>query len=183
MTDESLPIEERRAAFREHNRLSQPALDDDGRMAHFETGAVEHDYRQMHTAPGPDEFGMHELDRHAPDIYTHPQYYMHGDEHYPESMAAARRVQGRPDAKVSVYRAVPPGVTQVHPGDWVSPSRTYAQSHGKHADDPSQDWHVLRINARAADVKWDGNDINEFGYHGEPREAMVRKPPKKGWPD
>lgn len=179
MMDESLPIEERRAAFREHNR----AVAENSRTDHFETGAQDHDYRGMHTAPGPDEPGIHEMDVHAPDIYDKPHYYMHSDVGYPESIAAAQRVRGRPDAKVTVYRAVPPGVTEIHPGDWVTPSKQYAQQHAKHSDDPSQDWHILRTTAPAEHVRWDGNDVNEHGYHGPRKTGMVSKPPKKGWPD
>ncbi len=183
ISDHSHSVEHRRAAFREFNRRNAPQPEP-SRTEYFTAGATEHDYRQMHTAPGPDETGMHELDHHANDIYTHPQYYIHSDDGtYQESMAAARRVQGRPDARVKVYRAAPPGVTQINPGDWVSPSKRYAAQHGKHHDDGSQDWPIISTVARAEHVKWDGNDINEFGYHGPPKTGMVSKPPKKGWPE
>jgi hypothetical protein len=72
-------------------------------------------YQGQHAAPGRFENApLHDLTQVFPsDIYTRPHNYgSMSPEHY-ESHAVASSVRGKPDAQVTVYRAVP----KVHPDD------------------------------------------------------------------
>lgn len=125
------------------------------------------DYRGSHQ-PDLSEaaVGFHEADRLYTGVYGHPEWYGHGDPAVDrETIAQMRRARGNPDAQVTIHRAVPPGVTAINPGDWVSPSRGYAAQHGMHPTDPSQDWPVLSRTVPARHVReGSGNSIHEWGY-------------------
>lgn len=122
------------------------------------------DYRGQHQAD-PDGPALHEAEVAYPDIHQHPEYYHHGGQAYDESMAAIRAARGKPDRPVTVYRAVPHGVKDINPGDWVSTSKAYATQHGMHAHDPKQDLPVISRKVPAKHLHTDGgNDVNEWGY-------------------
>jgi hypothetical protein len=60
-------------------------------------------------------------------------------------------------SKVTIYRGVPTGVTDIRPGDWVALSRSYAARHDRGGV-------VISKRVPAADVAWAGTDINEYYY-------------------
>ena len=124
------------------------------------------EYRGQHQ-PRPDGYAMHEASEAYPDVYEHPEYYRQGDTGYDDSLRVIRRTRGLPDAPVTIYRAVPHGVTTINPGDWVTTSKAYARQHGMHATDPKLDWPVISITGRARDLRTDGDDVNEWGYYPE----------------
>ena len=114
------------------------------------------------------------------DFYEHPEWYASTDTGDPEadratsqSLDAIFRLRGHPNRFVTIYRSSPKG-TRIGEGDWVSLSPTYARMSGKHPDDPSKDMPVHKKTVHARDVRWDGNDVNEFGYF--PHEAVPREP-------
>lgn len=80
-----------------------------------------------------------------------------------ESIAALRAAQGNPNAAVKVYRAGPPEATGLRAGDWVSPSRQYAEQHGE-AIYGAGNFKVIESTEHAADLFTDGNSVNEWGY-------------------
>ena len=66
--------------------------------------------------------------------------------------------------KIVIYRAVPNAVEEnaVRNGDWVTPSRKYAEYHIG-----LQDWEGGRVIEQEVDIDniwWNGDDINEWGY-------------------
>lgn len=66
--------------------------------------------------------------------------------------------------KIKIYRAVPADIKEgtVRNGDWITPSRSYAEYHIG-----LQDWTEGRVIEQEVDIDdiwWDGNDINEWGY-------------------
>lgn len=133
------------------------------------------DYRMQHQ-PDPDGAQMHDLSEAFPDIYTHPEYYHHGSEHYDRSIDVIMRTKGDPEARVRIYRAVPDRALGINAGNWVTPSKTYAAEHGAHPTDPAQDWPVISKLVYARDLRTEGNDVNEWGYfpltinaEGEPK--------------
>lgn len=132
-------------------------------------------YRGNHQPiDGQDAVGAHEVDKGFPDFYEHPEWYHHGGSQKQadrETTSALRSIRGNPDAQVTVYRAVPHGVTRINPGDWVSLSRSYAQGHGMHPDDPKQDMPVISMRVPARHVRESGvNSIHEWGYFpGKPQ--------------
>lgn len=102
------------------------------------------------------------------DIYQHPEWY--GDvssKSGRESWNAIRRARGNPDAKVTIYRAAPKG-TRIETGNWVTLSRTYAEDHAS-----VRDGNVVKKVVLASEVRWDGNDFNEFGYFPESPESRA----------
>ena len=142
-------------------------------------------YRGTHQ-PGAGTSPLHALDGTFPDVYDRPLDYTHesGSRADNEAVSAVRAVRGKPNATVPIYRAAPAGVTHINPGDWVTTSKTYAQSHARHPTDPAQDMPVHSAHVPAAHVRDAQNDILEFGYHGPaPVAVKTAQPPKKGWPD
>lgn len=121
------------------------------------------EYRGQHQ-PDPDGVPMHEAETAFPDVYAHPEYYHFGSAAYDRSLSLITRVKGDPGARVTVYRAVPPGVERINPGDWVTPSREYAELHAAQDDDPANDWPVVKRNVKARELLTEGNDVNEWGW-------------------
>ena len=97
-----------------------------------------------------------------PDFYTRPNIYTTGmpqaDE---ESVAVLRRIKDKPDAMVTIYRAVPKEINRINPGDWVTLSPSYADSH---LLSNLEEGHVISMKIPAKNLWFDGDSINEFGY-------------------
>lgn len=128
------------------------------------------DYRGSHQpfADGPALYDMTPM--WGEDVYSHPEWYAFGERepYYRETIRVFLSVRNRPDAEVTVYRAIPHGVPDgLHRGDWVALSRHLARQHGMHATDPAQDWPVISRIVKARDVMTGGSDIMEWGYFGE----------------
>ena len=58
--------------------------------------------------------------------------------------------------KITIYRGVPEGVTEIRPGDWVALSKDYAAAHDR--------GHVISMRVPLDDVAWAGTDKNEYYY-------------------
>lgn len=124
-------------------------------------------YKMSHQ-PDPDGAYSHDLSTTVSDFYKNPHYYHYGERSDKESVSALMAIRGKPDAEVTIYRAVPAHVKSIDPGNWVSFSRTYATEHGYgNAEDGSEDMPVISRKVRARDVRWEGNSVNEFGYFPE----------------
>jgi hypothetical protein len=85
-----------------------------------------------------------------------------------ESYRAIMAVRGKPDAEVTIYRAVPndPNITTINEGDFITLSPTYAKLHGasgygRSGDEPGK---IISQKVKVKDIYFDGNDVNEFGY-------------------
>ena len=137
-----------------------------GAGGRFGSGDGETDYHMSHTAPSTD-FGApgHDLGRLFPkDVYSKdgPRLY---STHYPkadkECFDAIHRMRGNPDAEVTVYRGVPSHVTDINPGDWVTPSRSYAEIH---VESNVPGGHVISRTVRAGDIYNDADSIAEWGW-------------------
>ncbi len=81
--------------------------------------------------------------------------------------AAISDIRGGNDrTRIVVYRAVPRGVKfdgLQSGGQWVSPSRTYAENHGRYRFGEGK-YRVIREAVHAENLWWDGNDAREWGY-------------------
>jgi DNA topoisomerase IB len=130
------------------------------------------DYRGNHQAPtdGP---SMDWLEESFPDFYEHPEYYLDYATDASDRVAnrqttrAIKKARGYPDNTITIYRAVPPGVDTINPGDWVTPSSEYAKKHGRHATDPEKDWPVISREVPAKELFTDGNSPHEWGWMPE----------------
>ena len=103
---------------------------------------------QRYYAPGPrfkdDEFGI--ANQQSYNIIT--------------------KVKNKPDAEVTMYRAVPKGIKNINEGDFVTLSPKYAELHSSSGYGRSGDevGNVISQKVKVKDLIWDANDVNEFGY-------------------
>lgn len=144
-------------------------------------------YRGGHQPPATGA-PLHDLlatDHFPRRVYSELQHYTHMSGQEPadkESMHAVSRYRGKPDAPVTVYRAAPHGVTHINPGDWVATSPSYAKQHAMREGTGQGDWPVHSAKVPAHTVRNGGNDIVEWGYHGDaPVPVTTKMPPKRGW--
>jgi hypothetical protein len=103
------------------------------------------------------------------DIFKHPDKYSQG---LPTSKESGKAIQtaiddirnGKKDVRIKVYRAVPTTVKEgkLRNGDWVTPSRRYAELHGDNRLEGK--YRIIEDEVPAGDLWWDSNDVNEWGY-------------------
>ena len=103
------------------------------------------------------------------DIFVHPDKYSQG---LPTSKESGKAIQtaiddirnGKKDVKVKVYRAVPTSVKEgkLRNGDWVTPSKRYAELHGSSRLEGK--YRIIEDEVPVSELWWDGNDVNEWGY-------------------
>lgn len=103
------------------------------------------------------------------DYFSHPERYSQDTPHGLESVKAINTAidaikNGEKDVKVKVYRAVPTSVKEgkLRNGDWVTPSKKYAEMHG--ANRLEGKYRIIEDEVPASQLWWDGNDANEFGF-------------------
>ncbi|UOF76779.1 coil containing protein [Caudoviricetes sp.] len=137
---------------------------------------VDSDHRMQHQAPNTKNGGVNLVDVRSsglvPDDYwTHPHWYLSSPEEkeaFREVTAALRRndsskdVDGSP-VSILVHRAVPKDVKdgEFRNGDWVSPSKAYAQLEGQNIP---EGYRIISQRVSLKDLYWDGNSIAEFGF-------------------
>lgn len=103
------------------------------------------------------------------DIFVHPDKYSQG---LPTSKESGKAIQaaiddirnGKKDVKVKVYRAVPASVKEgkLRNGDWVTPSKMYAELHGDNRLEGK--YRIIEAEVPVSELWWDSNDVNEWGY-------------------
>lgn len=103
------------------------------------------------------------------DYFSHPERYSQNTPHGLESMKAINEAieaikNGEKDVKVKVYRAVPTSVKEgkLRNGDWVTPSKKYAEMHGTNRLEGK--YRIIEDEVPVTQLWWDGNDANEFGF-------------------
>ena len=103
------------------------------------------------------------------DYFENPRAYGQNTIHGLESTKAIKTAldalkRGEKDVKVKVYRAVPTSIKEgkLRNGDWVTPSKTYADMHGNSRLEGK--YRIIEDEVPANQLWWDGNDANEFGF-------------------
>ncbi len=103
------------------------------------------------------------------DYFIHPERYSQNTPHGLESTRAIQSAlealkRGEKDVKVKVYRAVPTSVKEgkLRNGDWVTPSKKYAEMHGNNRLEGK--YRIIEDEVPVSELWWDGNDANEWGY-------------------
>lgn len=138
-------------------------------------------YRQAHRAPDERDAPLYDVTANGvypTDFYERSWQYL-SDPLEHDALPIVQGKRGRPDKPVLICRAVPKGVRDINPGDWVSIVKKYARLHGKHATDPAQDMPVICARAKARDLHTEGNSLLEWGYTGAaPLKATVVFRPK-----
>ena len=126
------------------------------------------DYAGQHRAPmrdsGAPAFNL-AGDIYPDDIYSSraAQYYGTGSEVMDrKTVGLLQSLRGKPDADVTIYRAVPKGVDKMNAGDWVTVNKQYAKDHGESA--LGGDFDIIEKKVKAKDIFTNGDSIHEFGY-------------------
>ena len=103
------------------------------------------------------------------DYFDNPRAYMNNTAYGLESAHVIKNAldaikNGEKDVKVKVYRAVPTSVKEgkLRNGDWVTPSKKYAEMHGDNRLEGK--YRIIEDEVPANQLWWDGNDVNEFGF-------------------
>lgn len=122
------------------------------------------EYQGYHKAPlatdyYPPIFNMNSM---MPGVYSNPHYYE--NTYLDEIMPILEMVRNDPFALIPVYRSVPKGMqSEINPGDWVTPTRSYAEMHGERFDDG---YDLLEEEVRAHTLLNEGNSLHEYGWLG-----------------
>lgn len=103
------------------------------------------------------------------DMYDHPEWYFQMNEKSSqESVSVLRKIRGKPNAEITIYRATPGN--KINRGDWVTLSRAYAEWHNQSQFDGKAN--ILEMNVKAKDIQFAGDDINEFGYFPQEKYSL-----------
>ena len=136
---------------------------------------VDTSYRMQHQPRSPD-MGAARLDDMTgggevfpDDIYSANglRYYGNPNNKFDrESYEIIQKARGNPDMEITIYRAVPKGVKDINSGDFVTPSKTYAEDHASYGYGPTgkDSGDVISKKVKVKDIYSEGNDLNEFGY-------------------
>lgn len=115
-----------------------------------------------------------------PDILDNPHYYTAFKSQLRSFWPTILKAQGKPGARIKVYRALPSQYDEFNRGDWVTLSYEYAKDHADRGNVSGDDAHVIEATVPASTVRWDGDDLMEWGYFGptvkgKSRTASTRK--------
>ena len=133
----------------------------------------ETDYRWQHQPSALYGAPAHDLSVLMSDqVYDSPHWYFSTHEPYSrEGLKIIQDIRGKPDAEVTIYRAVPAGVTEINPGDWVTQVQSYARIHGESniqrydIDGPiGPGFTILSRTVTAKELVWPGDSPVEFGW-------------------
>ena len=138
-------------------------------------------YRLSHRAPEQDDEDTNaRLDQvlhsevYPRDVLQHPDWY---GARYPEAIRQVRAAAtaGDPNRLVTIYRAVPIGVTRINTGDWVALSRSYANDESQRvAGDGSAAGNIITAQVLASSLYIEGI-LEEWGYQGPPIETRDQR--------
>ena len=103
------------------------------------------------------------------DFYTHGKYYEAGETYDSNAISIMQSLKNRPNASVTVYRAVSKDIKnpKINPGDWISTTKEYAKDHGE--SNLGGNYKIISQPVKARDIFTDGNSIHEFGYDPQPK--------------
>jgi len=122
-------------------------------------------YQGHHEAPLDAEYYppiFNLLGMYPSDVYANPEYYE--SSYLDEIMPIIMEARNNPFMEIPVYRSVPKGIqSEINPGDWVSPTRSYAEMHGERFDGG---YDLLEELVNAHDLLNEGNSLHEYGWLG-----------------
>lgn len=154
------PIAEKGLSMYEQGRLT-PGMKPVSEMA-------DTSYKGSHVAPNAETYGatLDNLTGIMPaDVYSSKGIRLYGINDPAidrEWFAAAYRAKNKPDADVTIWRAVPKGVKDINSGDWVTTSQTYAKNHGENTLNGEYD--LISSKVKANTLSSEGYPY-EFGYN------------------
>jgi hypothetical protein len=132
-------------------------------------------YRGSHKAPQADGYAKSAdslAGIYPDDVYSDDagRLYGHGDKSLDdESARVVRRLKGKPDEPVRIFRAVPEIADDaISPGDWVTINKQYAKQHGEST--LGGNYKIVSAVVPARHIFNDGNSIHEWGYDPKPKK-------------
>lgn len=94
-------------------------------------------------------------------FYKKPQDFMNmNDVGMKESFNILLKIKNKPNASITIYRATTGN--EINNGDWISLSKDYAKEHNRNSLDNKGN--IVKIQVKAKDIRFAGDDIREFGY-------------------
>lgn len=110
------------------------------------------------------------------DFYSTMHQYHYGEANDDEAFYLISLKHNHPNSPVWVYRAIPSDVkaTDINPGDWVTPVRSYAKEHGD--DNLNGKYKIVKQKVYARDLFTSGDSVLEWGYDPQPldRDALLQ---------
>lgn len=154
------------------------------KQMHMAEGGSDDEYRGEHTAPGP-HYGAPLHDVSSGGMYPADFYGNNGRRYYAnegwdfdnDAYNKVTRVKNKPNAMVSIHRAVPTSVYKealkkeaplkhmIRKGDWVAINKEYARAHGESV--LNGDYKIASMRVPAKHVWTNADSIHEWGYHPE----------------
>jgi hypothetical protein len=149
-------------------------------------GPKQADYRGRHLSPDKESGApLHEVNSNG--IYPDDVYSPKGLRYYGTATSDAmdrkafeliQSMRGKPDATVTIYRAVPTNIEQsamqINPNDWVTISKDYAKYHGDSV--LRGDYKIVSKEVKAKDIYTAGDSWLEWGWSPEKLDDL---PPLK----
>jgi hypothetical protein len=140
-------------------------------------GPKQADYRGRHLSPDKESGApLHEVNSNG--IYPDDVYSPKGLRYYGTATSDAmdrkafeliQSMRGKPDATVTIYRAVPTNIEQsamqINPNDWVTISKDYAKYHGDSV--LRGDYKIVSKEVKAKDIYTAGDSWLEWGWSPE----------------
>lgn len=142
------------------------------------------DYRMDHRAPDAESGApAHDVtgDFYPDDFYSAAGFRYYGDFGKPydrKTYDIVKKLRGKPDAMVTIYRAVPKGVSKINPGDWVGITREYAVDHGD--ANLGGEYDILTMQVPARDIYTNGDSLDEWGWSPDGKTYFQRAEGPRG---
>ena len=83
-----------------------------------------------------------------------------------------RLARGKPDAPITVYRAVPEGIPSIEAGDWIALNREYAEQHLRNPSDT-----IISKRVTANEIAWARTSDDEWLYAPKPTPTTAAPDP------
>ena len=132
------------------------------RMSRAASGSYQ--VRHQPDSEGPQAHDMGSGEFLPADVLVHPEWYTGARGFLRSFWPTIVKAQGKPSARIKIYRALPPQYSSFESGNWVTPSLQYARQHMN--SNGEKDWHVIEATVPARTLRFAGDDIMEWGYWG-----------------
>lgn len=148
----------------EENLRFEKALEESKKLEEARNSTYKMDHKAPNKENGVSAYDI--TDMFSKDIYSKDaaRLFGHGSTKMDnESISLINKVRNKPEAEVTIYRAVPKDLdVNINPDDWVTTSKEYAKVHG---EGPLKgNYKILEMKVKAKDLYTDGNSIHEWGW-------------------
>lgn len=146
-----------------------------------EKGFGKPNYRMQHEAPNSKDEISQSIDNlkglYPDDLYSSKGYQYYGtgyDAMDRKAWDILKRIKGKPDDTVTIYRAYPKGTGgAITNGDWVTIVRDYAVEHGE--ANLGGDYQIVSKDVKASEVFTNADSLLEQGYDNRLSEVVNDK--------